>query len=115
MKKSEIKNLDSLWSFKIKQRANYICECCHRKDNALNSAHIIGRTNRTLRWDLRNGLCLCVACHNAYDQHQPLAFSIRDKVIGKERIEYLLAQKNVIAKNQDFEQIRDKLIGGSRE
>lgn len=109
MKKSEIKKLDTLWSLKIKQRSNYICECCHRKDKALNSAHIIGRANRTLRWDLENGLCLCVACHMAYDQHKPLAFHIRENIIGEERINRLLARQIAIAKNQDFEQIRDKL------
>jgi len=54
--------LDKLWSELVKKQAGYKCEICG-KDTQLNSHHIISRSNNTLRWDLRNGCCLCVSCH----------------------------------------------------
>lgn len=56
------KKLDSAWSLAVKKNASYKCEVCGERSN-LNSHHIVGRRNKTLRWDLRNGVCLCVAHH----------------------------------------------------
>lgn len=55
--------LDTLWSKLVKIRGGFKCEVCKKQDNQLNSHHIVGRTNRNLRWDLRNGVSLCVGCH----------------------------------------------------
>jgi ribosomal protein S14 len=68
------KKLDKLWSEKIRQKGR--CEICGRKEN-LNSHHIIGRRSLNLRWDIRNGCCLCPACHtfSTNSAHQnPLFF-----------------------------------------
>ena len=56
------KKLDKLWSDRVKERAGYRCERCPKTDY-LNSHHIIGRINLSLRWNLENGVCLCVGCH----------------------------------------------------
>lgn len=57
--------LDTNWSALVKHRAGFKCEVCGCPMGKckLNSHHIIGRTNRNLRWDLRNGVCLCVKHH----------------------------------------------------
>ena len=68
-KKSIKKKLDALWSKIIRSRG--ACEMCGGQ--AQNAHHIIGRINYALRWDLRNGVCLCVACH--FKAHNsPIAF-----------------------------------------
>lgn len=61
-KTSLTKRLDAAWSLEVKRRAGYRCEVCGKRNN-LNSHHIVGRRNRNLRWDLRNGVCLCVSHH----------------------------------------------------
>lgn len=63
-KKSETKRmsdkLDSLWSKLIRSVGR--CEYCHSTEN-LNAHHIFGKRNHSVRWDLDNGVCLCVSHH----------------------------------------------------
>ena len=54
--------LDTLWSELVKLEANYQCEVCG-KTTTLNSHHIFSRSNRSVRWDETNGVCLCVPHH----------------------------------------------------
>jgi predicted restriction endonuclease len=118
MKKSQIKKLDALWSKSVKERAKYRCEYCEKVGYELggnvwlNSAHIIGRRYRTTRWILENGMCLCYKCHQAYDHHLPQHQDIFEVCIGKQRWERLTKLKTVIAKHQDYEQIKDNLTKG---
>jgi hypothetical protein len=62
MNKKEIKKLDDLWSRLVKLSANNKCEYCGKTNN-LNSHHVYSRSNRTMRWLVDNGICLCVAHH----------------------------------------------------
>lgn len=109
MLKKDVKKLDKIWADKIKERANYVCEYCLEEGKKVEAAHIVGRSYRTLRWDLQNGMCLCTGCHFAYDKHLPEAYKIRRIVIGNERLNRLLEAKKVIAKNQDYEEIKEYL------
>jgi len=61
MTKTETNKLDKLWSKEIHERDIY-CQVCGDSKN-LNAHHIVGRRNRTLRWDLDNGILLCAGCH----------------------------------------------------
>ena len=61
MKKAEIRKLDRMWSLKIRERDQNKCQVCGMEGN--NPHHIVGRRNRTLRWDLNNGITLCPGCH----------------------------------------------------
>ena len=55
--------LDKLWSLLVKHRAGFKCEYCGTREKVLNSHHIYSRSNRSTRWDLENGVCLCVGHH----------------------------------------------------
>lgn len=59
-----IKKLDDKWSLEVKERAGHKCEYCG-KTTTLNSHHIFSRSNRAVRHDLDNGVCLCV-CHHTF-------------------------------------------------
>ena len=116
MKKSEIRKLDIQWSAKVKEVAGYKCEHCLIQGVRLESAHIIGRVHRTTRWGCWiddkydfNGMCLCVDCHQHYDQHKAKHDPIRRNVIGEERYQKLCQQENVIAKHQEYEEIKEWL------
>jgi len=54
--------LDNRWSLIVRNRAKNRCEICGNTQN-LNSHHIVTRTNKRLRWDLKNGVSLCVKHH----------------------------------------------------
>ena len=56
--------LDKAWSLLVKLRAGRKCEienCKHKP--TLNSHHIFSRKNAATRWDVNNGICLCVGHH----------------------------------------------------
>lgn len=65
--------LDSIWSRAVKARAGNHCERCS-KSEPLNSHHVIGRRNKTLRHVVSNGCCLCVGCH-FYAEQNGVAFA----------------------------------------
>jgi len=70
--KKTIKNkCDTAWAELIKIKAGGRCEVCDNPYN-LNSHHIVGRANLNLRWDIRNGACLCVRHHKfgIYSAHE---------------------------------------------
>jgi hypothetical protein len=128
MKKREIKKLDARWSKKVRSKGH--CEACLRNDELvkLEAAHIVGRIRRTTRWGVwitvdgknyydSNGVCLCHACHRAFDEHLPTEKFIREVVIGIDRYNALLATKNTVAKYQDSDQIAEWIdkMGGEDE
>jgi len=55
-------HLDNLWRYKVYELAEYKCEYCG-KEGQLNAHHIFSRSNYSVRWDIDNGICLCVAHH----------------------------------------------------
>ena len=94
------KKLDTAWSEAVKKRAGYKCEVCG-KDMGLNSHHIVGRTNRTLRWDVKNGVSLCVSHHKFGRQsahEDPLWFKEWLEDERWEDVLYLYNTKDTITK-----------------
>ena len=99
-KTSVRKSLDNLWSLAVKKKANNRCEVCH-KAQSLNSHHIVGRRNLQVRWDIRNGVCLCVKHHKfgVESAHEdPLWFREWLEENRWEDYSYLYCVKNEIAK-----------------
>lgn len=62
MTKQQIKILDEIWSFAVKERDGFRCRRCGATKR-LNSHHIIKRQFKALRWDVDNGITLCIAHH----------------------------------------------------
>ena len=95
--------LDKLWSEIVKQRAGYVCEykTCNKVDY-LNSHHIFGRSNLSVRWDLNNGACLCPGHHtfNNYSAHKAPIWFIEwiTKKRGIEWYESLKVKANTVKK-----------------
>lgn len=97
-KKSLRKKLDKAWS-RI-QLSKGKCEVCGQIET-LNSHHIEGRRNLAMRWDPRNGVCLCSGCHTfrTNSAHQsPLWFHTWLEENRKEDIEHIEANRNQIVK-----------------
>jgi len=87
------KKCDTIYSLIIRSKG--CCEYCGRRLDFkvfLNAHHVIGRVNYLLRWDLRNGCCLCVGCHkfNKNSAHEnPLGFMEWFKSVRPEDYKYL--------------------------
>ena len=50
------------WAIEVKERADYKCEYCGAI-KYLNSHHIFSRRNKSVRFDVDNGCCLCSKHH----------------------------------------------------
>jgi len=60
--KKERNRKDKEWSKKVKERDGNKCVICDREDY-LHAHHIIPRERKELRWDIDNGISLCVSHH----------------------------------------------------
>ena len=105
--KSQAKRCDKLFADKIKSRGR--CERCGKRDY-LQTAHIISRRYRQVRWDLNNALCLDRNCHVYFTSH-PIEFEnyIISK-IGQEAYN-ILRKKALEYKKLDYIKILERLKG----
>ena len=96
------KRKDDQWTHLVKERAGFKCEYCG-SDKNLNSHHIFSRANRSVRWDLDNGVCVCSLHHifsSQFSAHlSPIEFSewLKDKR-GQEWYDNLRVKAKSIAK-----------------
>lgn len=102
-KKEQIseKDLDKLWSKVIRGQQKY-CQVCGSREY-LNAHHIFSRTNRVLRWELSNGICLCSKHHtmsSEFSAHKtPLEFTMwYIDQYGQEELDNLIELKRSIIK-----------------
>ena len=71
-RKAYTKKLDIQWSKAVKVLAGYACEYCGKTEH-LNSHHFYGRRVFPLRWNAKNGVCLCAGHHtfsSTFSAHQ---------------------------------------------
>ena len=115
MKKTErdkiTDKLDKVWAEVVKSKAGYKCEVCNLSDGRLNAHHIEGRRNLRLRWDLRNGVCLCSGCHmfRKESAHQsPEWFHFWLEECRWEDLQYIMCVRNEI-KKWSIEELQIKL------
>jgi len=73
MEKIEIRKYDKIWSKLILLQYKY-CFRCGGSD-AMAPHHIVKRRKHSARWDLRNGIGLCRACH-CFAENWPIDFII---------------------------------------
>lgn len=74
-------------------RLQGVCEWCGTTQGQLQCAHIVGRSNHTLRFDLQNVLCFCATCHRKA-HNDPLGFATWFDKNFPNRREYLDMNKN---------------------
>ena len=102
--------LDLLWRKIIHARDNEICQWCH-KSNKMDSHHIFGRKNLSVRWDTRNGILLCYSCHQykIHTDHEGLRMVCINK-IGENLYHQLYSLSRNICPSVDFDHWEKMLI-----
>lgn len=90
-----IKQADKEMSLLVRSTGH--CQRCGSV-NMLQHAHIIPRTNFTLRYSILNGLCLCYGCHIMFAHKDPLQFVEWLDTTFPDRMSYLRDRRNVITK-----------------
>lgn len=106
-KKPSIKTLrnkaDRLWSEAVRARDGF-CQRCGRQppEIVLQAAHVLSRRYKAIRWDLRNGLALCLGCHH-FAHKQPVEWDwfVRDRLgemydeLRHEAVDYVRRVKKI--------------------
>lgn len=102
------KKLDIAFSTLVRNKGR--CERCGRTEN-LQLAHIIPRTNKTLRWDIFNAVCLCVRCHIWWAHKDPLAFTDWFVANYPQRAVYLEENRNKLVNRSvdDYQVLLDAI------
>lgn len=55
------------WAYKVKELADFTCDCCGQRNGTHHSHHLEGyNNNKHLRLDIHNGVCLCERCHKEF-------------------------------------------------
>lgn len=100
--------LDIAWSMLVKLRAGMKCEIpnCHK--TVLNSHHIYSRSKRSTRWDVLNGICLCVGHHtfsSKFSAHKTVLEFVEFlyEYKGTDYIDRLRLKANTVSKLHPFE------------
>jgi len=91
-----IKECDEAYSELIREKG--FCEWCGNRAGMLQCSHVIPRTNKTLRWDIFNGLSLCYFCHIRVWHSDPLKAMRWFSEKYPERYSYLMENRNKIIK-----------------
>lgn len=103
------KHCDALWSELVKLRAGNKCDRCE-STHMTQGHHIIPRTNWNLRYEIDNGVCLCLRHHLFWAHKDVISFTnwINRKYSG--RIERLELKRNGKARH-DYTLIKLYLEG----
>lgn len=76
--------LDTLWAKAVKEKFNNRCAICGTDKN-LQAAHLWSRRNKTVRWAVENGICLCTRHHLFFAHKEPIAFAkFAQEILGEE-------------------------------
>ena len=77
--------LDTLWAKAVKEKFNNRCAICGTDKN-LQAAHLWSRRNKSVRWDINNGIALCTRHHLFWAHREPMEFANFAKTILDEKI-----------------------------
>ncbi|NMD00601.1 MAG: hypothetical protein GYA62_12905 [Bacteroidales bacterium] len=117
MTKKQIKKLDELWSFAVKERDGFKCKFPNCKtDKYLNAHHIVKRQFKSLRWDLDNGITLCSG-HHTFKNNSAHVDEINFlKILKGLKINYNKLYKRRFEQNNfDYNDILQKLLEQAKE
>lgn len=95
------KRLDELWGQIIRSVGK--CEHCGSNKN-LQAAHIASRKYKSMRWELKNGICMCSRCHLFWAHKEPIDFANWLKENYPEKYQFVLEKDKQIGKKVDLEE-----------
>lgn len=88
---------DIWFSKAVRHRDGHTCQSCS-KGPTVECAHIIGRANKSTRWDLDNAVSLCHYCHRYYTANPIDFYDFIEALYGYERLDDLREKKRAILK-----------------
>lgn len=98
--KVKIDKRDTVFSLLVRERANQLCERCHRHGDEvqLQCSHIFSRRHVGIRWHPDNAQCLCFSCHKWWHESPAQSGVWIRELLGNGFIDLLEEKKNQIKK-----------------
>ena len=94
------------WRTSVYDRDDYTCQCCGTRGGKLNAHHINQFADYPdLRYDVNNGITLCVKCHDAtekdsfhniYGTHNTTSSQLREYILNKSNKDIFKTNPNLI-------------------
>ncbi len=104
-RKDLIKELDNLFREVIRKR-DKVCQMCGKREN-LQCAHIFSRSHFNTRWDVENGMLLCVRCHLFIAHKEPIRFAqFVEQKLGEDTLTKLKMRADTLVRGQDLQAIK---------
>lgn len=104
---------DKVFSFLVRERANWHCERCgkERYGRALHCSHLVSRRHRAGRWHPRAASAHCAWCHKFLESNPVLFTDWVAERYGHARVDFLRWCANTVQKytKQDLEDIHQHL------
>lgn len=93
---------DATVSDLVREFHGKVCQRCGRDGSngewRIDCAHIFGRRNQSVRYDVDNLMCLCFTCHQLVDQDHEEKRRLAIKILGDTRYEWLCEKRHKIKK-----------------
>lgn len=91
------KKLDAAFSRFIRERDNWTCVRCGNSylpgTQGLHCSHIFSRRHKAIRWDERNAVSHCFACHHWYGANPILGGRWAETYLGQDVVNTLISLK----------------------
>lgn len=97
------------WRTSVYERDNYTCQCCGAYGGRLNAHHLIPFADcEELRYDVNNGITLCVNCHdstkdgsfhNLYGTHGKTIEELREYILNKSNVDIYITHPGILSLN----------------
>jgi hypothetical protein len=94
------------WRTSVYERDDYTCQCCGVRGGRLNAHHINQFADYPeLRYDVNNGITLCVKCHDAtekdsfhniYGTHNTTSSQLREYILNKSSKDIFKTNPNLL-------------------
>lgn len=114
-KKHAKKMADTLFAVVVKQRDDYTCQVCGKtRENAvIECAHVVGRGELSIRFNLDNAMALCKGCHYAYTMSEAnwRAWLTRNRPGLRERLHAIGVQAQRDGLKPDYATLISQLRG----
>lgn len=113
---------DDAFSLCVRERSNWICECCGKvfpegqmagRESGLHCSHFIGRRNKSTRYHPDNAFAHCNTCHRKFEENPHEFTAWVQNYLGVARYDQLLVVKNAIFRTT--REIRSEIAKHYRE
>lgn len=94
------------WRNAVGTRDNFTCQCCGEKTRKVEAHHLFSFIQyEDLRYDVRNGICLCRHCHNTreygsfhntYGTHNNTPDQLREYILNKSGVDIYITHPEIL-------------------